>query len=133
DFGRMMRTSKYPLEADRKNDPLWTDVIQHTENPPTMGGSTEVGDVSWITPTGQVTTTCWPLGTPGHSWQIVASVGSGIGKQGMMLASKSMALAGLDLLTKPDLLADVKAEFAQKKAGREYITPIPEGTGAPLP
>ena len=130
DFGRMKRSAKYPLEADRKNDPLWTDVIQHTQNPATMGGSTEVGDVSWITPTGQVTTTCWPLGTPGHSWQIVASVGSGIGKQGMLLASKSMALAGLDLLTKPDLLEAVKAEFNEKRAGRDYVTPLPEGAKA---
>lgn len=133
DFGRMKRSAKLPLDDDRINDPLWPDVIQHTENPPTMGGSTEVGDVSWITPTGQVTTTCWPLGTPGHSWQIVASVGSGIGKQGMMLASKGMALAGLDLMTNPDLLAQVKVEFENKKNGREYVTPIPEGTEVPLP
>ena len=90
-----------------------------------MGGSTEVADVSWITPTGQITTTCWPLGTPGHSWQTVASSGSSIGAKGMLFAAKTMALAGLDLLTKPDVLAAAQAEFERARAGREYVTPLP--------
>ena len=91
-----------------------------------MGGSTEVGDVSWITPTGQLTTCCWPLGTPGHSWQTVASSGSSIGHKGMLFAAKGMALAGLDLLTKSDLLAQAQAEFARAKNGRAYVTPLPD-------
>ena len=90
-----------------------------------MGGSTEVADVSWITPTGQLTTTCWPLGTPGHSWQTVVSSGSSIGAKGMLFASKAMSLAGLDLLTKPDLLAQAKADFEKARDGQEYVTPLP--------
>ncbi len=99
-------------------------ILNH--NSPLMGGSTEVGDVSWITPTGQITTCCWPLGTPGHSWQTVASSGSSIGAKGMLFAAKSMALAGFDLLTKPDLLTQAQAEFAVAKEGVEYVTPLPE-------
>jgi aminobenzoyl-glutamate utilization protein B len=87
-----------------------------------------VGDVSQITPTGQLTTCCWPLGTPGHSWQIVASSGSSIGAKGMLLAAKALALAGMDLLTKPDVLAAAQAEFKRKIDGKPYVTPIPEGT-----
>ncbi|MBX0329980.1 amidohydrolase [Oscillochloris sp. ZM17-4] len=108
--------------------PLWGEVLRHSEVPITMPGSTEVGDVSQITPTGQVTTTCWPTGTPGHSWQITASSGSSIGAKGMLMAAKSMALAGIDLLTRPDVLAEAKAEFARRKKGVPYVTPIPEGT-----
>ena len=89
-----------PAEID---DPLWERVLPHSATPPLMGGSTEVADVSWITPTGQISTTCWPLGTPGHSWQTVASSGSSIGAKGMIFAAKAMALAGLDLLTDPAL------------------------------
>ena len=80
--------------------PLWEQILPHVETPMVMPGSTEVGDVSQITPTGQLTTCCWPLGTPGHSWQIVASSGSSIGAKGMLLAAKALALAGLDLLTR---------------------------------
>jgi aminobenzoyl-glutamate utilization protein B len=45
----------------------------------------------------------------------------------MILAAKALALSGLDLLTRPDLLAEVKAEFARKTNGVRYHTPLPEG------
>jgi aminobenzoyl-glutamate utilization protein B len=67
------------------------------------------------------------LGTPGHSWQIVASSGSSIGAKGMLLAAKALALAGLDLLTRPDLLAAAQAEFKHKQNGTSYVSPLPEG------
>ena len=41
---------------------------------------------------------------------------------------KALALAGLDLLTHPDLLAAAQAEFKRKINGKAYISPIPEGT-----
>ena len=107
--------------------PLWGQILPHIDTPMALPGSTEVGDVSQITPTGQLTTTCWPLGTPGHSWQIVASSGSSIGFKGMLLAAKALALSGLDLLTRPDLLAAAQAEFKRKTNGTRYRTPLPEG------
>jgi aminobenzoyl-glutamate utilization protein B len=114
------------LDESMLDTPLWEQVLPHTETYMVMPGSTEVGDVSQITPTGQITTTCWPLGTPGHSWQIVASSGSSVGAKGMLFAAKALALAAFDLLTKPDLLAEVKTEFAQKSKGKKYVSPIPE-------
>lgn len=121
----MRRSASVALPDEAANDPLWEQVLPHSSTPPLMGGSTEVGDVSWITPTAQLTTTCWPLGTPGHSWQTVASSGSSIGMKGMLFAAKSMALAGWDLLTKPDLLAQAQAEFKQARKGKQYVTPLP--------
>ena len=118
-------SSSEKLNHEDINDPLWERVLPHSSTPPLMGGSTEVADVSWITPTGQLTTTCWPLGTPGHSWQTVVSSGSSIGAKGMLFASKAMALAGLDLLTKPDVLAQAKADFDKARSGRTYVTPLP--------
>ena len=114
-----------PLDPAEIEDPLWERVVPHSSTPPLLSGSTEVADVSWITPTGQLTTTCWPLGTPGHSWQTVASSGSSIGAKGMIFAAKSMALAGLDLLTKPELLAGAQAEFERVRGGKDYVTPLP--------
>ncbi len=125
-FEWMKKSAKSGISETDINNPLWEQVLPHSDTPPLMGGSTEVGDVSWITPTGQLTTCCWPLGTPGHSWQTVASSGSSIGAKGMLFAAKGMALAGLDLLTKPDLLTQAQAEFTQAKNGKKYITPLPD-------
>lgn len=127
DLEWMRKSASVAIPNDALNDPLWEQVIPHSATPPTMGGSTEVADVSWITPTGQITTCCWPLGTPAHSWQTVVSSGSSIGSKGMLFAAKSMALAGLDLMTKPDLLAKARAEFDEARNGKVYISPVPEG------
>ncbi|MEM7530646.1 MAG: amidohydrolase [Chloroflexota bacterium] len=118
-------TNLSPAEMD---NPLWEDVLPHSYERERGSGSTEVGDVSQITPTSQIWTTCWPLGTPPHSWQTVASSGSSIGFKGMMCASKTLALGALELLTKPDVLAAARAEFEQDTAGRPYVSPLPEGT-----
>ena len=75
-------------------------------------GSTDVGDVSWLTPTAQFNTATWPSGSPGHSWQNVAVGKSGIAHKGMLLAAKVLAAACADLMEKPELLNEAKAEFA---------------------
>ncbi|HRW08668.1 MAG TPA: M20 family metallopeptidase [Caldilineaceae bacterium] len=112
-------------KADLDN-PLWEQVIPFKPEPQVMPGSTEVGDVSYITPTGQLTTTCWPFGTPPHSWQIVASSGSSIGAKGMLHAAKAMALTAYDLMIKPDLLAAAQKEFQAATEGKAYVSPLPE-------
>ena len=86
-------------------------------------GSTDVGDVSWLTPTSQIVTTCWPSGVPGHSWQIVACGKSGLAHKGMLLAGKVLAATAIDLLTDEKLLAAAKAEFAERSEGG-YVCPI---------
>ena len=127
DYEWIEKATSEELSALDREDPLWERVLPHAHTPPLIGGSTDVGDVSWITPTGQVTTCCWPLGTPSHSWQTVVSSGSSIGSKGMLFAAKGMALAGLDLLTKPDLLAQAKEDFVTAKNGQVYVNVLPEG------
>ncbi|MCW3978571.1 MAG: amidohydrolase [Candidatus Bathyarchaeota archaeon] len=95
-------------------------------------GSTDVSDVSWVTPAIEFTTTCVMLGTPGHSWQNVAQSGSGIGHKGLVFASKVIAASGLDLLTKPELLKRVRDEWEERLAGRVYKPPIPADLKPPL-
>ena len=86
-------------------------------------GSTDVGDVSWLTPTAQIESLNWPSGVPGHSWQIVACGKSAMAHKGMLYAGKVLAAAAIDLLTKPEVLAAAKAEFQQKSVGG-YVCPI---------
>jgi len=116
------------FESKKPKGALSAAVLEHESSAPGMAGSTEVGDVSHITPTVQITSTCWPIGTPGHSWQTVAACGSSIGMKGMMFAAKSMALTAFDLLTQEAVLKEAKAEFEAAKKNDPYVTPLPEGT-----
>ncbi len=95
-------------------------------------GSTDVSDVSWVTPTIEFTTTCCMLGTPGHSWQFTAQNGMSIGHKGLIFSTKVHASAGLELLTKPKLLKKVKEEWVTRLAGRVYKPPIPMDLKPPL-
>ena len=95
-------------------------------------GSTDVSDVSWVTPTKEFNTVTCMLGTPGHSWQFTAQGGMSIGHKGLLFATKTMAGAGLDLMTKPKLLKEVKTEFKTRLAGRKYTPPIPLDLKPPL-
>ena len=74
-------------------------------------GSTDVGDVSFITPTAQFLTTCWPFSCANHTWQTTASAGTSIGSKGMIVAAKVLALTAFNLLTKPDILKKAQDEF----------------------
>ena len=73
--------------------------------------STDVGDITWIVPTVGMGAATWVPGTPPHSWQAVACGGTDLGFKGMMVAAKTLALTGLDLLTDKALLENAKAEF----------------------
>jgi len=116
--------------GDPLSDTVLDDVGSFTRGEITAG-STDVGDVSYITPTGQFTTCCLPLGVAIHSWQSCASTGSGIGAKGMVLAAKVLGLTGLDLLTSPDLVKAAREEFAKAMSGKEYVSPLPEGLQPP--
>jgi aminobenzoyl-glutamate utilization protein B len=99
----------------------------------TMGGSTDVGDVSWITPVGQIMTTCAPLGVQFHTWQATASFGSSIGMKGMHYAAKVMALSAYDLLLDQDgILEKAKAEFKASTKGVAYKSGIPSDVKPPV-
>src|SRR5262249_36972756 len=98
-----------------------------------MSGSTDVGDVSWITPTVEVRTTCWPVGIPGHSWGITASSGTSIGHKGMLQAAKAMAYLAAELGEGPSRPEPARAELEEATPGRASRTPLPEGTRPPIP
>jgi aminobenzoyl-glutamate utilization protein B len=84
------------------------------------GGSTDVGDVSWVVPTVGLRIATWIPGTPAHSWQAVACGGTEIGTKGMMVAAKTLALTGLDLYTNPTLIEEAKAEW-KKARGENFV------------
>jgi len=84
------------------------------------GGSTDVGDVSWMVPTAGLRTATWVPGTSAHTWQAVAAGGMSIGKKGMINAAKTMALTAIDLFQKPAVIAEAKKEL-EKRRGEDFI------------
>ncbi len=100
-------------------------------NPKPSKGSTDVGDISWHVPTGGFRTACMPVGSPGHSWQNVAAIGSSIGEKGLVYAAKVFAVTALDLLEEPRWIAAAKQDFARRTQGRKYFSFVPKGQKPP--
>ncbi|MHA2226279.1 MAG: amidohydrolase [Candidatus Hodarchaeales archaeon] len=98
----------------------------------TQGGSSDVGDVSWINPLAEFATACASIGTPGHSWQYVAQVGMSIGHKGMLQAAKVLALATAELMLKPDLVEKARKEFEEKIKLNPYESPLPAEAKPPI-
>ncbi|MBL7843269.1 MAG: amidohydrolase [Cyclobacteriaceae bacterium] len=91
------------------------------------GGSTDVGDVSWVVPVIRLSAATAPVGTPWHSWAVVACGGMSIGHKGMLHASKTLALTMVDLFEDPKKVEAVKAEFNQRKGDHVYKGLVPDG------
>jgi aminobenzoyl-glutamate utilization protein B len=79
------------------------------------GGSTDVGDVSWMVPTAGLRTATWIPGTSAHTWQAVAAGGMGIGMKGMMNAAKAIAGTAVDLYNNPEAVKDAKKELIERR------------------
>ncbi len=120
-------------ESDKFEDKfIHDDVVDPVDKGKTMAGSTDVSDVSWVAPTGQITTACAGIGSPGHSWQNVSYYGMSIGHKGMLFAAKAMASAGSKLLRDHSLLEKAKKEFKQKTKGQKYQSPLPKDAKPPF-
>jgi aminobenzoyl-glutamate utilization protein B len=106
--------------------------IESLEGQEPEGGSTDVGDVSWVTPTLHITVATAPKGSPGHAWPIVASGGMSLGHKGMLLAAKTLAATMVDLYERPSALRAVREEFEMKKGDVQFKAYLPDGP-PPLP
>jgi aminobenzoyl-glutamate utilization protein B len=106
--------------------PLHDGILTMPERETVSMGTTDVGDVSWIVPTAQCHTACFAIGTPFHTWQLVAQGKRPAAHKGMVLAAKAMATTAADALRNPDLIARAKAELKERTGGKSYVCPIPE-------
>ena len=79
------------------------------------GGSTDVGDISWVVPTTGLSTATWVPGTSAHSWQAVAAGGTDIGTKGMMVAAKTLALTTIELFQSPNVIASAWEELTERR------------------
>jgi aminobenzoyl-glutamate utilization protein B len=131
----LARQLQEPLRADfgvTPPKPLAEEIDALPDTPYSPdGGSTDVGDISWHVPTGGFSAACFAAGSPGHSWQNVAAIGSPLGHKGMLVAAKVLALSALDLLQDGAALKEARTDWQQRLKGRKYVTRVPKGQKAP--
>ena len=128
-FAKQLQSS-FDVEEDGLSD-----KIEELKEPERFmgGGSTDVGDVSWLVPTASFSTACWPSGVPGHSWGVVACASSPIGFKGMMVTAKTIAAAAIEVLTDPHIVEKAQAEFKEKTKDFTYKSAVPKYQKPRLP
>ena len=102
--------------------PLW-DFMTYPQGG--SKGSTDVGDVSWVVPTGQFGAVTWAAGTPGHAWQVVAQGKSPVAHKGTLFAAKVLAATAYDFLTDPELVKKARENWLEILDGETYPGALP--------
>jgi aminobenzoyl-glutamate utilization protein B len=116
----------------RTDAPLCDRIIPLDAPRNLMRGSTDVGDVSWAIPTVQAHGAMMAIGTPLHTWQVVAQGKMPAAHKGMVHVAKVMAATACKLLTDEALLSAAKADHQARTARAPYRCPIPDEVSPPL-
>jgi len=98
----------------------------------TGGASTDVGDVSLISPTATIR---FPGGVPGaigHHWSTVACTYGSAALKGLISGSQAIAASAIDLLTKPEELDKIRTEFQEYSIEHPYKSFLPDDASPPL-
>ena len=112
-------------EALIAEDPYGEFIIPYVPTSATQMGSSDTGDVSYVTPLAQFITACFAIGTSAHSWQWVAQDKGSVALKGCFYAAKVLAQGAETLFTQPQVLADAQAELKKRMKGKKYVCPIP--------
>jgi aminobenzoyl-glutamate utilization protein B len=103
-----------------------------SEGEPAFGFSTDVGDVSWCTPTMGCGMPTVPLGVGLHTWAATACHGTSIGLKGAIFAARVLAAMGVDILTDAALRQAARADFERRTSGKPYSSPLGPEMERPL-
>ncbi|MGC1574594.1 MAG: M20 family metallopeptidase [Beijerinckiaceae bacterium] len=114
------------------DEPMSEDIYALGSGSDTSVGSTDVGTVSWVVPTVQCRVACYAVGTPGHSWQLVAQGRAPAAHKGIALAAKAMASLAVDVLGDPALLESAVAAFKVFRAENPFTNPVTDELEPPL-
>jgi aminobenzoyl-glutamate utilization protein B len=97
----------------------------------TVGGGTDVADVSWVTPTCAFSMPTMPLGVGLHTWAATACGGMSIGVKGGIAAAAILAATGHELMTDAKLREAARADFVKRKGDIKYVSAVPAGQQGP--
>ena len=100
--------------------------IHSLNDQPVEGGSTDVGDVSWVVPTLHLSVVTSPKDAPWHAWPVVATGGMSIGHKGMVTAAKTLAATMVDLYENPQTLRAVREDFEKMRGDVVFKSYLPD-------
>lgn len=121
--GAKVNAEVYPNAEELAGVPLIEAIAPYARIVSQNMGSTDVGDVSYATPTVQLNIASYASGTPLHSWQLTAQSGSGIAEKALLCAAEVMALGTLRAMQQPHVLDAARAEYV-KVTGGAYVCPV---------
>lgn len=110
---------------------LFTAVIPPV-GPRAVGGSSDLGDISKVTPLGVFG---WPtvgFGTSLHTWAVTACGGTSIGDRASLDTARILAGMGFDLMTDADLRMAARADLDRRVAGQTYVPVLPADRKEPI-
>jgi aminobenzoyl-glutamate utilization protein B len=110
------------------------DKVDKLEAPGSMfvgGGSSDVGDVTLVTPTATITFPGQVPGAIGHHWSTVAAGYGSTAWKGLNAGAKAIAASAIDLLTRPEELRKLRQEFEGYSKTHPYRPFIPSDAQPP--
>lgn len=125
-FVSKLRPDEVKWVREQTFEPMANFVVPRIYMENVLPGSTDVGDVSWVCPTGQAVVAAWPAGTPAHSWQAVAVGKNSIAHKALLYAGKVIAATAIDFIENPQLLEDAKKEHLVRLDNKPFVSPIPK-------
>lgn len=119
------------LGAEQKGMPKDVDKLEAPSGAAYGGGSSDVGDVSLITPTATIGFPGSVPGSIGHHWSAVACFYGSTTWKGLNAGAKAIAASAVDLLTKPEELGKLRKEFEEYSKTHPYKPFLPADAQPP--
>ena len=95
------------------------------------GGSDDIGDVSWNVPTVTLRYPSNIPGLPGHNWSSSIASATPIAHKGALAGAKVQALTLIDILMRPQVVADAWTYFREVQTAQVQYTPFISPTDQP--
>lgn len=120
----VIRRTYSPKQAEEiLKKPLPTEIMPINWQLPVMSGSTDVGDLSQVVPTAQLSYATMAAGTDLHTWQATAQGKLPAAHKAVLSAGTVLATAAVRLMQDQDLVKEARESFTQETGG-SYLPPI---------
>jgi aminobenzoyl-glutamate utilization protein B len=88
------------------------------------GGSDDIGDISWTVPTVSLSFPANFQAGPGHNWANAIAMATPIAHKGTVAGARVQAMTVVDLLLRPDVLAQAREYFEKVQTKDHKYTPL---------
>ena len=112
------------LKAEEKGLETEVGKLELPPEQPKGGGSDDIGDVSWNVPTVTLRYPSNIPGLPGHHWANAVAMATPLAHKGATAGAKVAAMTMLDLLLRPELVAQAWSYFRDVQTRDTKYTPL---------